>query len=63
MPHVSEQHAQHDPLLVVSFAAGDLADADRDLAASLVAECADCATLHDDVLAIARATAAGDMSV
>ncbi len=58
MPHVSDQHAQHDPLLVVSFAAGDLTDADRDLAASLVAECVDCASLHDDILAIARATAA-----
>jgi hypothetical protein len=58
MPHESEQHAQHDPLVVVSFAAGDLTGADRDLAASLIAACADCATLHDDLLAIARATAA-----
>ena len=58
MPHVSEQHAQHDPLLVVSLAAGDLTGADRDHAASLIDSCAECATLHDDLLAIARATAA-----
>lgn len=58
MPHSSEQHAQHDPLLVVSLAAGDITHADRDLAAGLIASCAECATLHDDLLAIARATAA-----
>ena len=58
MPHDSEQHAQHDPLLVVSLAAGDLTGAERDLATSLVADCAECATLQDDLLAIARATAA-----
>lgn len=58
MPHHSEQHAQHDPLLVVSLAAGDLTGADRDFATSLITDCAECATLHDDLLAIARATAA-----
>ncbi len=58
MPPVSEQHAQHDPLLVVSLAAGDLTGADRDFASSLIATCAECANLHDDLLAIARATAA-----
>ncbi len=58
MPHSPEQHAQHDPLLVVSLAAGDLTGADRDLATSLIADCAECATLHADLLAIARATAA-----
>jgi hypothetical protein len=58
MPHDSEQHAQHDPLLVVSLADGDLTGADRDLASGLIAECTACATLHDDLLAIARATAA-----
>ena len=57
MPHPSEQHAQHDHLLVVSLAAGDLTGADRDRAASQIASCADCALLHDDLLAIARATA------
>src|SRR5688500_1282429 len=57
MPNPSEQHGQHDPLLVVSLAAGDLTAADRDRAASQIASCADCALLHDDLLAIARATA------
>jgi len=57
MPTQSEQHAQHDHLLVVSLAAGDLTGADRDRAASQIATCAECALLHDDLLAIARATA------
>ena len=58
MPHVSETHAQHDLLLVASLAAGDLAGADRDHAAAQIASCPDCATVHDDLIAIARATAA-----
>src|SRR5262245_25206212 len=60
MPHVNELHEQHDPILVVSLASGDLATADRDYATAqnLVADCADCARLHDDVLAIASATKA-----
>jgi AhpD family alkylhydroperoxidase len=58
MPHVSEQHAQHDSLLVVSLAAGDVTGAERDLAVSLITSCGDCAALHDDLLAIAKATAA-----
>ena len=60
MPHVNELHEQHDPMLVVSLASGDLATADRDYstAQSLVAGCSDCARLHDDVLAIAAATKA-----
>jgi hypothetical protein len=58
MPPVSEPHVQHDPLLVASLAAGDLAGADRDHAAAQIASCADCATLHADLIAIARATAA-----
>jgi hypothetical protein len=58
MPHVSEHHAQHDPLLVASLAAGDLAGADRDHANAQISACAECATLHADLIAIARATAA-----
>ena len=60
MPHVNELHEQHDQILVVSFASGDLAPDDRDraVAQSLVDSCAECARLHDDVLAIARATRA-----
>ena len=57
MAHDSEQHAQHDNLLVVSLAADDLSAADRDRATSQIASCAECALLHDDLLAIARATA------
>jgi hypothetical protein len=58
MPHVSDQHDQHDLLLVVSLAAGDLTGADRERATSQIAECAECARLNDDLLVIARATAA-----
>jgi len=60
MPHVNELHEQHDQLLVVSFASGDLAPDDRDRATaqSLVESCADCARLRDDVIAIAQATRA-----
>src|SRR5688572_12991510 len=60
MPHVNDLHEQHDPMLVVSFASGDLTTADRDRAAaqSLIDTCADCARLRDDVLAIAQATKA-----
>src|SRR6476659_8079596 len=58
MPHVNELHEQHDQILVVSFASGDLAadDRDRAVAQSLVESCTDCARLRDDVMAIARAT-------
>jgi hypothetical protein len=58
MPPVSELHAQHDPLLVASLAADDLAGADRDRANAQIATCADCAELHADLILIARATAA-----
>ena len=50
-------HARHDTLLVAALAAGDLAGTDRDHATELIETCADCATLHDDLVAIARATA------
>jgi hypothetical protein len=60
MPHVNDLHEQHDPILVVSLASGDLATADRDRATaqSLIETCADCARLHEDVLALAAATKA-----
>ena len=58
MPTDSERHARHDALLVAAFAAGDLADGERERAAALVAECGECRSLHDDLLTIARATAA-----
>jgi hypothetical protein len=62
MPHVSDvrptSHDRHDPLLVAALAADDLAGTDRDQAIALTRSCADCATLHDDLLVLARATAA-----
>jgi hypothetical protein len=61
MPHVSDvratSHDRHDPMLVAALAADDLAGIDRDQAIALTRTCADCATLHDDLLALARATA------
>jgi hypothetical protein len=53
----STSHDRHDPLLVAALAAGDLAGTDRDHATDLIESCPDCATLHDDLVAIARATA------
>jgi hypothetical protein len=50
-------HDRHDTLLVAALAAGDLAGTDRDHASDLIETCAECATLHDDLVAIARATA------
>ncbi|HSL32000.1 MAG TPA: hypothetical protein VK871_00045 [Candidatus Limnocylindrales bacterium] len=58
MSQRSMPHDRHDPLLVASFAAGDLVGTERDLAASFVDACADCRAIHDDLLSIARATAA-----
>jgi hypothetical protein len=61
MPHVSDvpptSHDRHDTMLVAALAAGDLAATDRDEAIALTASCVDCASLHDDLVAIARATA------
>jgi hypothetical protein len=61
MPHVSDvratSHDRHDPMLVAALAADDLAGIDRDQAIDLTRTCADCATLHDDLIALARATA------
>ena len=53
----STSHDRHDPLVVAALAAGDLAGTDRDHATDLIKSCPDCATLHDDLVAIARATA------
>src|SRR3954451_12224995 len=63
MPHVSDvratspDHARHDLLLVAALAAGDTSGTDRDRALDLTRSCAACAELHDDLVAIARATA------
>jgi hypothetical protein len=60
MPHVREvtvaSHDRHDLLLVAALAAGDLTGTDRDQALALTSSCAECAALHDDLVAIARAT-------
>lgn len=61
MPHVSDArastHDRHDLMLVAALAAGDLAGTDRDLAISLTSTCDECRAVHDDLVAIARATA------
>ena len=61
MPHSREvratSHDRHDPTLVAALAADDLAGIDRDQAVELTLSCADCALLHDDLRALARATA------
>lgn len=61
MPHDSDvrltSHDRHDTMLVAALAAGDLDATDRDRAIVLTATCADCASLRDDLVAIARATA------
>jgi hypothetical protein len=51
-------HADHDPLLVAAFAAGDLAPADLERAVLLAYTCSECALLEADLRAIATATAA-----
>ncbi|MEA2519766.1 MAG: hypothetical protein QOF49_1846 [Chloroflexota bacterium] len=62
MPNRSDvtptSHDRHDQVLVAALAAGDLAANDRDRAIALTDTCADCATLRDDLVSIARATAA-----
>lgn len=55
MPHIPDNHADHDRLLVAAFAAGDAAGAELERATALVAACPDCAALHHDLRAIATA--------
>lgn len=61
MPHVSDvrltSHDRHDPMLVAALAADDLIGTDRDQAIALTSSCTECATLRDDLVALARATA------
>jgi len=49
-------HADHDPGLIVALLDRDLADAERILAETLLRDCAACAALHDDLLALAQAS-------
>ena len=55
MPHLPPSHADHDPLAIAAYAAGDATGAELDDALALVAACADCAALHHDLRAIASA--------
>jgi len=54
----AQRHAHHDTLLIAGLAAGDLIAADRLRADALLADCADCRSLRDDLIAIAAATRA-----
>ena len=58
MPHLPDRHTTHDLALVAAFAADDAAGADRELASTLVRDCAACASLAHDLRTLARATAA-----
>jgi anti-sigma factor RsiW len=49
------QHQDHDLTLVAGLAAGDLSTPDRDRAQAIVDACAECATIHADLIAIATA--------
>jgi hypothetical protein len=56
MPHIPDsRHADHDPLAIAAYAAGDATGDELDTARALVAACADCATLHADLRAISAA--------
>ena len=55
MPHLPASHADHDPLAIAAYAAGDATGPELDDALALVAACADCAALHHDLRAIAAA--------
>ena len=56
MPHIPDsRHSDHDPLAIAAYAAGDATGTELQLASDLVASCADCAALHDDLRAISAA--------
>jgi hypothetical protein len=55
MPHLPTSHADHDPLAIAAYAAGDATGPELDDALALVAACADCSALHHDLRAIAAA--------
>jgi hypothetical protein len=55
MPHLPPSHADHDPLAIAAYAAGDATGPELDDALALVAACTDCAALHHDLRAIASA--------
>lgn len=51
-------HVDHDPMLIAALLDGDLAGFERTAGESRIASCPDCATLHDDLLALSIATRA-----
>ena len=55
MTHLPPSHADHDPLAIAAYAAGDATGPELDDALALVAACTDCAALHHDLRAIAAA--------
>ena len=55
MPHPPASHADHDPLAIAAYAAGDATGPELDDALALVAACPGCAALHHDLRAIATA--------
>jgi hypothetical protein len=55
MPHLPDHQADHDPLLLAAYAAGDAEGEDLARARDLVATCDECAALHHDLRAIAAA--------
>ena len=55
MPPLPASHADHDPLAIAAYAAGDATGPELDDALALVAACTDCAALHHDLRAIAAA--------
>jgi hypothetical protein len=54
---VAERHAEHDPLLVAAFAAGDVEATELGRAEALITSCGECSILAADLRVIARATA------
>ena len=55
---ITNDHAQHDLLLIAGHAAGDLPDTDRATADTMLAACESCAELRRDLVAIAATTRA-----
>lgn len=54
---IPAQHAGHDELRIVAFAAGDLEGDELSAASAVIAACGDCARLADDLALIQAATA------
>jgi len=58
MTPIPATHADHDPLAIAAYAAGDADGYELDDALALVAGCSACAALHHDLRSIAAATSA-----